>query len=369
MDSDWIWEALALGQEKTLRAAETDHFDWNSTHQYYGTTLIALILGKSCRTQDDKGVVWDFVTDTDEGRKRRLRLMRWLVEKGASPHVKAPATSTLERVWWRPKAEEKKTARVAIKGKSALGVVMTCTEVIGVMEQNWTAEMDFLGTAAEILASYRPSSSSGSCTPRVSISEGVVETWERLLTDTDAADVTVACRGPQCGADMPPTEVWAHSLVLRSASPVLKAMLSSGFREGASLRLELNCDAAVVVLLLSLLYTGGTGGLPGDETPAPGHMAGALELAHQWQAGHAVEMLTDALSANIDEDTFERRCEVAARLHLPRLLSACKAFAAASAALASGFRERRYSPAVQAVLNEVLEGSEERRTKRKRLLL
>lgn len=362
MDSDWIWEALALGQEKTLHAAETDHFDWNSTHQYYGTTLIALILGKSCRTQDDKGVVWDFVTDTDEGRKRRLRLMRWLIDKGASPHVKAPAASTLERVWWRPKAEEKKTARVAIKGKSALGVVMTCTEVIGVMEQNWTAEMDFLGAAAEILASYRASGAGGAAAaPRVSVSEGVVETWERVLADTSSADVVVACRA---GSEAPPVELRAHAPVLRAASPVLRAMLSSPFREGTSHRLDLDCEPSAVSLLLSLLYAGGT-----DEPPTAGAMASALELAHQWQAGHAVEMLTDALAASVEEGTFERRCEVAARLHLPRLLSACKAFAATSANLACGFREKRYSNAVQSVLAEVLESTDERRNKRRRMLL
>merc|ERR1740129_2379857 len=160
---------------------------------------------------------------------------------------------------------------------------------------DWRAECEFLEGAMRILNSY--SGTSCDLSPPLNVPEGVVHTWENVLRDQEAADLTIACRatGSRAGTDQAGgAELRAHRLVLRNASRVLRAMLSSSFLEGASSRLEVDFDTDAVHLLLELVYTGSSAG-PDDEGVLPevevGTMAATLELAHQWQIGHVVQML------------------------------------------------------------------------------
>merc|ERR1712224_1181339 len=82
----------------------------------------------------------------------------------------------------------------------------------------------------------------------VTVPEGVADTWEAVLQDQDRADITFQCQDGKVAK--------AHSLILHSASPVLKAMLCSGFREGVSSRIEVQQSVESVQLLLDLVYVG-----------------------------------------------------------------------------------------------------------------
>uniref|UniRef100_A0A7S0BCB0 BTB domain-containing protein n=1 Tax=Pyrodinium bahamense TaxID=73915 RepID=A0A7S0BCB0_9DINO len=363
-DSDWIWEALALGEESLLKDADIDYFDWNGTHEKYGTPLIALVVGKATGQE-----VYDFATGTPEKLTERLNLMKLVLGKGASPHAKPPPQFSICKSWWKTEGdkevENSRTPLVHFNDKSAYGVVASCLEALTNVEGDWKRELRFLRDAAKILASYRPSGHAGGGVPRVAVAEGVVETWERILSTSEGADVTIACKG---GGGGQPTELRAHATVLRGASKVLRAMLSPAFREGSTARVEVEFDAVVVRLLLSLIYTGEEV----DETDAaPDSLLAAVELAHQWDVGHAVTALEVAVVRRIDDERFGRAVEVAARLQLPQLAPACMAFAKNSADVKRRFKAAQYPPAVQAALAQVFGDAEsgDARRKRRRLIM
>lgn len=175
--------------------------------------------------------------------------------------------------------------------------------------------------------------------------------------------MTIACRG---GAQ--PAELRAHATVLRSASKVLRAMLSPAFREGSTARVEVDCESAAVKLLLSVIYTGEE--VDEGEAP-PDSLLAAVELAHQWDVGHAVAALEAAAARRIDDERLGRAAEVAARLQLPQLSPACMAFAKNSAEVKKRFKASQYPPAVQAMLAKVFGDAEagESRKKRRRLIM
>merc|ERR1712129_9920 len=200
----------------------------------------------------------------------------------------------------------------------------------------------------------------------MTVSEGVIHTWESVLRDQEAADLTIVCKAAGCkeAVTSPPSqpatllpELHAHRLVLRSASHVLRAMLSSSFLEGASSRLEVDFDTDSVHLLPELVYTGSSAG-PDDEGVLPevevGTMAATLELAHQWQIGHVVQMLVRALARELSHETLATICELGVRLQLPELVSASRQLARGSESVRADFQAgSRFPPAVQAVLSEL----------------
>mmetsp|Transcript_38576 Transcript_38576/g.120038 ORF Transcript_38576/g.120038 Transcript_38576/m.120038 type:complete len:383 (+) Transcript_38576:103-1251(+) len=320
-DSDWIWEALALGEESLLKDADIDYFDWNGTHEKYGTPLIALVVGKATGQE-----VYDFATGTPEKLTERLCLMRLVLGKGASPHAKPPPQFSICKSWWKTEGdkevENSRTPLVHFNDKSAYGVVASCLEALTNVEGDWKRELRFLRDAAKILASYRPSGHAGGGVPRVPVAEGVVETWESVLADAESADVAILVEGADDGAAA--ERVLVHSAVLRGASPVLRAMLATtGMREGARKVIEVKgCSLAALRLLLSLVYTGAVVG----EEPSAAAMLVALDLAHRWQALHVVQMLAGALQRRLDADGLEPILDAALRFQLPSLLSACRAF-------------------------------------------
>jgi len=365
-DSDWIWEALALGEESLLKDADIDYFDWNGTHEKYGTPLIALVVGKATGQE-----VYDFATGTPEKLTERLNLMKLVLGRGASPHAKPPPQFSICKSWWKTEGdkevENSRTPLVHFNDKSAYGVVASCLEALTNVEGDWKRELRFLRDAARILASYRPSGHTGGQL-RVPVAEGVVETWERILNTSEGADVTIACKGGNgCGAQ--PAELKAHAPVLRGASRVLRAMLSSSFREGSTARVEVDFDASAVRLLLNLMYTGEE---VDDVDVTPEALLAAVELAHQWDVSHAVTALELAVVKRIDEDRFARVMEVTARLQLSILMSACMAFAKNSPDVKRRFKSAQYPPVVQATLSKLFGDpaeSNESRRKRRRLLM
>eukprot|EP00972_Heterocapsa_arctica_P099403 14668411-Heterocapsa_arctica.AAC.1 len=82
------------------------------------------------------------------------------------------------------------------------------------------------------------------------VNEGLVSTWATVFADTDRADVDLQLPD---GAGT----VRAHSLLLCSASPVLKAALGSSMREGRTQTVAVpGVTEAALRHLLVLIYTG-----------------------------------------------------------------------------------------------------------------
>jgi len=344
VDSDWIWDALASGHESLLADSYVDYFDWNGSHDVYGTPLIAVILGAG-----DHGD--SLVCALSKRAQERLDLMKFVLEKGGNPHRKPPAPfndlSSFSLTYSNgDTVEGSRTQKIDFSGLSAYGVVLACLRAIDQAEGDWTISLENLRAAAQILASYRPFTGG---VPRVPAALGVVEMWERILNAQESADFTIVCRG-KGGSDSSAGTVVAHQVVLKAASRVLRAMLSGPFKEGAAEQVEVDCDAEPVRLLLSQMYTGkevDTADVPLDV------ILSSLELAHQWDVGAAVASLEAAAAKAIEDASFGRAAEIAYRLHLQQLVDACAAFAKASEHVKSQFQASKYSGDVQAQLARV----------------
>merc|ERR1712217_1020215 len=101
---------------------------------------------------------------------------------------------------------------------------------------------------------------------RVPVAESILDMWSKVLADTSSSDVVIQIH-PEKNEDIsgkPPKEkVHAHSNVLRAASPVLCAMLSSEMREASTRSIVVqDCGLNALKLLLSLMYSGS---LPAEE--------------------------------------------------------------------------------------------------------
>jgi len=354
-----IWEALAMGKEKAVNNMDTSAFDWRSSHSDFGSPLHAILFGKIRDDKDDCNEGFgNFIIDNIPAKQARLALLRMAMENDADPYMAAPATCDVQR-WWSLKG--KKTKLVGFAGKSAFECLLAVERAIRELDDAaWEDDLKAIDEAVEIL------SASKSVSDSISVSEGVIEIWESIRADTESADVIIRVADDS-------VEVRAHSVVLRGASAVLKAMLStSGMREGCDKVIEVDCNAQALHLLLALIYTGTTS--TSDEEPAVGTILCALDVAHRWQVLVVVQMLASAVSQRINMENFELITDTALRLQLTLLLATCRAFATSHA------REMRLrltkkdvvgfqSPAVHAEVDRILSGNTEGPRKRRRKTL
>lgn len=85
----------------------------------------------------------------------------------------------------------------------------------------------------------------------------------------------------------------AHGCILSAASPVFKAMLSSGMSEGLSNSMSVEADPAELQAMLRFIYLG--------ELDATGQqLPGVLELAHKYEVRVKLEYLND-LKMRLDD--------------------------------------------------------------------
>lgn len=256
---------------------------------------------------------------------------------------------------------------ISFAGRSVLECLLAAKRSIKLRHRDpnddadWTDELKAVDIAVDILS--RPT-----CTvSTVAVNEDVVATWEAALADRSTQDVIIRvlpCSSSASGSHpigkgertsgrsgsgsdkeeqaegtaisdlVEVTEVHAHSTVLRGASSVLKAMLSTqGMREGAQRIIEVTGSSArAVSLVLGLVYTGAVPAGCGDEDEQDLSMAtilSALDLAHRWQLLHVVQMLAAAAAKRINSESFEAAMDTALRLELPALLAASRSFAGA----------------------------------------
>ncbi|CAK9086449.1 unnamed protein product [Durusdinium trenchii] len=100
-----IWEALAMGEESLVRAAnQVRCFDWQSTDPHFGSVVHAILFGRiddgQESAEEDIYHYSDIVLATEAGTKQRLNLLKLALEYGASPDICAPA-SCIRCLSWR----------------------------------------------------------------------------------------------------------------------------------------------------------------------------------------------------------------------------------------------------------------------------
>jgi len=325
-----IWEALAMGEERYILAADTCAFNWQSTHPHFGTVIHAVLFGridkKGCGEDDEEndGVSGydDIIMGSDKGIKERLSLLHIVLERGADPYLAAPKSCNGNRIY---NSDCEETTCITFAEKSALECLWAAKRVIKLLgSKEWSHELTNIDKAVEILVGTY------SCqrNTKVLVSERLLELWCDILQDASTADVNIRIesQNEESSADSAHLEIIpAHAAVLCSASPVLRSMLSSGMKEGEHREIVVaDCSDSAVHMLLMLLYTGSVDSL--ETEPSSAMLLDAVALGHRWQIQHVVDMLDLALSKRLDLQNLEAKLDVALRLQLPCLLASCRAF-------------------------------------------
>ncbi|CAE7821566.1 unnamed protein product [Symbiodinium sp. CCMP2592] len=214
---------------------------------------------------------------------------------------------------------------IHLSGHSALSLVFAIRRACNKHDGPYEKQIANANTVLKILAEFQVSATD------VSVPEATADMWETVLRDKEAADVKISVVEKQLPEDevfvSTAGTVYAHSLVLKAVSPVLKALLSSPMLEGATGTIQVEgVGMASVHLLLQLLYTGTTP----DADHDPNVLLGTLDLAHRWQAAHVVDIVEGALVKKIKLENLGAFCETALLKGLPTLRNACKRFAQSS---------------------------------------
>lgn len=196
----------------------------------------------------------------------------------------------------------------------------------------------------------------------------VVNVWEAVLrSGEDSGDMRLSGRTGT---------VRCHSLILQEASPVLKAMLSGSMRESVSKEIQVpETEVDAIRLFLEVVYLGscsggflggssscssqrprsenpasssegsesGSGSVEAAAVPVPMEAAAALvalDLAHRWQVGFAVDSFERMLIQLLDLASFAAVADAAVRKSLPGLLVAAKRFAQGNAEVKAKFERQ-----------------------------
>ena len=190
--------------------------------------------------------------------------------------------------------------------------------------------------------------------PRVSVVQGVLDRWERMLNSNGAHDLTFQTgQGP----------VTAHAHMLMDASPVLKAMLESSMKEGTTQCIDVKDSSSQgVTLLLQMIYT-----CSSQDEPSYGTFLEALDLAHRWQVTDAVSIISQALSGMLEPKSFPSIAEAAVLKGLEGLKTACRSFARTSSAVQDELATGTLPAAVQDLLGKRLDGAALQKSRKRKL--
>lgn len=282
---EWVWSAIAGGDLALVRAAPAN-FNANDMHPRYGNVFTAFLQPLlNCEGR------WVF---DEEPRKRLvLDLVNELGRRGARPDAMIPSANFEVKGMYRDwKIVGDTTAlQATIQIRNDLlqyiaegGCEKLCEsgeKVDGPKEDMYSlteegVEKD-VGIMNELIDRYAEIMATGQCgvstfASRSRTPNATINIWERCLHDADSADVAIV------SPDGTPCLV--HSLVLRNASPVLAALLSSDMQEShvntalrsrspmSGIRHEIRTQESphVVELFVSAVYSGG---LPLECTESP----------------------------------------------------------------------------------------------------
>jgi len=319
----WIWTALATGNADLVQSNDPGpDFDWNGSSKTYGTPLMAAIFAGP-RTSD-RGCT-DFVTDSEAQFQNRLRLMRWMImERDTDPKKEETAGCCADKSWSITDDDEvhSQTRTLSFRNHSAFSALLEARMHMLAAEGDWRSDIARIDRILELFSTTRPKARPAQ-PQTVAVHEAVVEMWERHLEDDDGKDLVLRCtRGcEELGT------VSAHSSLLASVSPVVRAMLSGAMRESSARTCDVECGVESMRLFLSLVYTGCVATEEDGTDPAADVMLGCLHLAHRWDAGHVVEMLVPQLCSALSMDSLAQVWETGALTQQQELLDACRAFA------------------------------------------
>jgi len=361
-EHEWLWQALRLGQHDLVTSLAPREFDFKSCHPHYGTPLMATV---------HSAVVCPGGKQDEE---RIHDLIRWCMGMGADPRAVALRADAMSvglppsppgtgwkvyddngHIWWQYDGmlglfwceDSKKTdsdsyscpgGDPAMKimaeehsGHSAISLILAIKRKLDL----WNPMYKKYSERIDKLSAVFASGSAHLADNLMLVSESIVQTWATALQNVSLADVELqASEG---------SSVWAHSVVLCSASEVLKATLSSPMREGQTQKILVS-DVSEEALrhLLVLIYTG----CPDKEHSITVHLE-ALDLAHRWQLDHVVEALEMKLVKEVSDVSkfsmqdkpqdqlalIDRALEHAVLKQLPNLRSACHRMVAAEQGL------------------------------------
>ena len=294
-----LYPLVVRADHKRLERAAPADFDWTTLggrHQgrHNLPPLHLLVEGYIGRMSDIEDAV---------------KCASWMISKGADASQRAPddADEFFESLRLDDDLEAAKI-KVYNDGHSAISLIMEWkTEIEGNVVWEDDENLDRLLDAFTAQPLERRK--------MVSVDESVLQVWEGVLADEASHDLAFVCEGD--------VTVHAHVAVLSNTSPVLRAMLSSSFREGTERKIEVtDTPPAAVRLFLDIVYTGGTA----EEMSVPIALS-ALDLAHRWEVTGVVGMLQRALVPLINKKTFVQIAEAAVTKSLPVLSSGCRSYA------------------------------------------
>lgn len=179
-----LWAAVQVGDWEALKRLSQRDLDWNKANPADSMTPLVKAFAR--------------VVEADE-RIKYFNIMEWLVRQGADPTYRFPPA-------WPPVKIRTETGikEYSLSRKSFLDFVAGFPQLpglSGLIQKLTLASLDATSPRRH----------------QVRVDQSVVDFWERILGSTSSHDVSFQT------ADAPVT---AHSLALREASPVLKAMLS-----------------------------------------------------------------------------------------------------------------------------------------------
>jgi len=304
----WLWPALAKAKVDLVISDLTPaDWDWNQTHCHHGTPLMAVSL--------------ELIRHAGSN-EQSFQLLRYLMSRGADPRVMTRGHCTGQFGPWGGEGLFPKTESFALGGYSAITMAIQVQTVLRKFPVPYAAQIANVDKVLKIYAEYSAPES------QLVVPQATVGFWEEVLRDKASADVDLEVPSSSSASREPTPDsggvVKAHSLILKAASPVLKALLASPMKEGATghIRVE-GVGLPSVRTLLQLLYTG----VLEDEEDV-NILLGVLDLAHRWQIPHVVRLAEGALVPLVELETLGVLCETALLKNLSRLRASCQRFAA-----------------------------------------
>ena len=176
-----------------------------------------------------------------------LNMAEWMLQRGADPQRRLPAMDSKQKQinWFKVGDKASTQISVLTAGHSALTFVFAFVRLMqeGKGGADWSDTIALLKKFIALTARSAPATGE-----RIPVHPSVVEFWESARDMTSTHNVIFEA------AD---GEVSAHDHILRSASPVLKAMLDSTMKEGSSRRIAVKDSSATgVSLFLDIVYLG-----------------------------------------------------------------------------------------------------------------
>ena len=184
--------------------------------------------------------------------------------------------------------------------------------------------------------------------PRIRVCGVIVDVWDSVFRGA-AKDGDVVLVGstvavvPGSSAFFEEQEVWAHAHVLKAASPVLRAMLETRFREGEAQRIRTEESAVVLRALVGLIYTGS---LSAEVATNVEVLLDTCRLCYRWQLTVLADLLEVRLARMVTRENLEALLEAAVLHDSSVLRCACLNKAEDDVELEAKVRRGEVSPNV-----------------------